>query len=213
MLIWALVAASAAVWGLRLGAQPRPVPPSAAVAVFAPPAGGDLSRLLGQAPPPAPVAAVVAPAESRFKLLGVVAPRGGQVGTGLALVAVDGKPARAVGVGHELEPGLRVLRVGHRDVELGAQRGAPAMTLSLPAMAEASRGRLGETMSGLAPQNPALPVVNAGTPVLAVPPGLRPPAFGMGGPVPAGLPPVQTGQVSGEPHAVPAEPPHAQQQR
>lgn len=154
LLIWAAVAASAVYWGLQLFTRPTPVPAGAVVAAAAPPAVGNLGRLLGT-PPPMPVQpeAPVPVADNRFRLLGVVAPRGGVAG-GLALISVDGKPPRAWAVGREVEPGLRLLAVNHRQAELGAARGAPTLRLVLPPMAEAQRGRLGE---------PALPV-GAGSP-------------------------------------------------
>lgn len=180
LLIWAAVAASGVYWGLRLFTQPTPVPAGAAVAVAAAPAAGNLNRLLGE-PPAAPVAGESPPpvADSRFRLVGVVAPRGAAA-SGLALISVDGKPPRAVAVGRELEPGLRLLAVSHRQAELGVTRGAPAMTLALPPLAEAQRGRPGEGaapvpgMPGALP--PGLPMFNraAGAAGL-LPPGMRPP--------------------------------------
>jgi general secretion pathway protein C len=180
LLIWAAVAASGVYWGLRLFTQATPVPGGAVVAAAAAPAAGNLSRLLGE-PPAAPVPGDSPPpvADSRFRLLGVVAPRGA-AGRGLALISVDGKPPRAVAVGRELEPGLRLLAVSHRQAELGAGRGAPALTLALPALAEAQRGRPGEGaapvlgLPGALP--PGLPMFNrpAGATGL-LPPGMRPP--------------------------------------
>ena len=167
LLIWAAVAASAFYWGLRLLVKPIPVPGQALIASVAAPLGGDLSRLLGT--PPAQPLAAAAPADSRFKLIGVVAPRAGQA-SGLALISVDGKPARALAVGREIEPGLRLLAVSQRQADLGAAAGAASVTLVLPMLAEASRGRPGE-VPALPPQrapaamgrtpgawaNPALP--------------------------------------------------------
>jgi general secretion pathway protein C len=190
LLIWAAVAASGVYWGLRLFSHATPVPGGAAVATAAAPAAGSLVRLLGE-PPAEPVAGDNAPplADSRFKLVGVVAPRGAAA-SGLALISVDGKPPRAVAVGRELEPGLRLLTVSHRQAELGAARGAPAMTLALPPLAEAQRGRPGET----AAPPPAMPgALPGGLPMFnrspgatgVVPPGLRPPG---GQPAMPGLP-------------------------
>ncbi len=146
LVIWAAVSASAVYWGLHLWVKPQPVPGQAAVAQAAPPQAADLSRLLGT-PPPQPVAQVqMVAAESRFKLLGVVAPRAGQPGAdqGLALISVDGKPPRAIRLGRELEPGLRLLAVSQRQVDLGAGGSAPKLTLVLPMLAEANRGRPGD---------------------------------------------------------------------
>ena len=203
LLIWAAVAASGVYWGLRLFTRPTPVPSGATVAAAPAPAAGALTRLLGE-PPAAAVQGDGPPpvADGRFRLIGVVAPRGAAAG-GLALISVDGKPPRAVAVGRELEPGLRLLTVSHRQAELGATRGAPAMTLALPPLAEAQRGRPGDTAApppGMPGALPAgLPMFNRAAGTLGlVPPGLRQPA---GLPPQAPLPgmPIQPQGMSQEP--------------
>ncbi len=190
LLIWAAVLAGAVAWGLPLFTRGTPVPAGASLAAPAPPAGAGLARLLGQAPV-APVAeAPVVVADSRFRLLGVVAPRRAGA-SGLALISVDGKPARAVGVGRELEPGLRLLSVGHRQVQLGAAAGAPAVTLNLPALAEAQRGRPGDNPAGIPPGQPGMVVPGMVMP--GVMPGtMRVPGLPMG--QPPQLPPVPVPQ-------------------
>ena len=144
LFIWLLVAASAAYWGLRLLVKPQPVPGQAVLASGPAAAVGDLSRLLGLAPVQALAQPALVVAESRFRLVGVVAPRGGQANgraSGLALISVDGKPARTVAVGREVEPGLRLLSVSQRQADLGAGGSAPRIALTLPMLAEANRGR------------------------------------------------------------------------
>jgi general secretion pathway protein C len=184
LLIWAAVLATAAYWGLRLFTRATPVPENAVVATAAAPSGASLARLLGT-PPPQPVAeAAPVVVDSRFRLLGVVAPRPGQA-SGLALISVDGKPARAVAVGREIEPGLRVLTVGHRQVELGAMRGTPGITLALPPVAEASRGRLGE--AAMVPL-PGMPQAGQSGVMLRLPP----PPGALPGPLPI------PGQIPGQ---------------
>ena len=202
LLIWAAVAACALYWGLRLFVRPAPVPGGAVVATAPPAATGDLSRLLG-APPLQPVAdAVTAPTDSRFKLLGLVAPRAGQ-SSGLALISVDGKPARALAVGRELEPGLRLLSVSRRQADLGLPGRAPALILALPTLAEANRGRPGDlpgaataaAVPGLFGQPPRAAGGAVPTPRL--------PGVAMGG-----LPPGAMGQgatLPGNPVEVPTE--------
>ena len=76
--IWAGVAASAVFWGLRLFATGPSLPPQAVAIAPQALSGGDVSRVLGAAPASAPATPVVplAPASSRFALLGIVAPRG-----------------------------------------------------------------------------------------------------------------------------------------
>jgi general secretion pathway protein C len=208
LLIWAAVAASGVYWGLRLFTQPTPVPVGATVAAAAAPAVGDLSRLLGEPPAqPVPGDAQAPVADSRFRLVGVVAPRGGAA-TGLALISVDGKPARAVAVGRELEPGLRLLTVSHRQAELGAVRGAPAMTLALPPLAEAQRGRPGEAVLPTAGLPGALP--GTGPPMLNRPLGGLP-AGAMGLLQPGG--PRLLGGAQGQPlPGMPIQPPAESQE-
>ncbi len=138
--IWAAVLASAVAWALPLFTRGTPVPAGASLAAPAPPAGGSLVRLLGQPPVMQEAEAPVVVPASRFQLVGVVAPRRAG-GNGLALIAVDGKPAKPFTVGREIEPGLKLLTVAHRQVELGAAAGAPSVTLSLAPLPEAQRGR------------------------------------------------------------------------
>lgn len=183
LLLWAVVLATAVAWGLPLFTQPQPVPPSAALAGTPPPSGMALGRLLGEAPAEPVAVQAEVPASSRFQLVGVVAPRSGAP-AGLALIAVDGKPPRAWGVGRELEPGLRVLRVAHREVDLGAGGSAPAMTLRLPPLADAQRGRPGE-----------LPAAVGGVPQVVVPlPGMGALPGGGRVPMPGMVPQMQVPQ-------------------
>jgi len=222
LLIWAAALAGAVAWGLPLFTRATPVPASASLAQPAPPAGGGLVRLLGQ-PPAAPVAqAPVVAVDSRFQLLGVVAPRQGAT-HGLALIAVDGKPARALAVGREIEPGLRVLTVGHRQVQLGAAAGAPSVTLSLPPLPEAQRGRPGDVATappaqaampgvpGMAGQAPmVVPPMNAGVnpamlPQAAFPGAKYAPAPGMAR-SPAQAVPAQPQQLDAVPASLPYQP-------
>jgi general secretion pathway protein C len=94
--VWALAAASAAYWGLRLFVNAPPVPAHAKPAEAHGVARGDLSRLFGvEAPPVSEASAEPAP-DARFQLIGVLSPRSpGAAREGVALIAVDGKPPRA----------------------------------------------------------------------------------------------------------------------
>ena len=182
LFIWLLVAASAAYWGLRLLVRPQPVPGQAVVAAGPAAAVGDLSRLLGQAPVQAAAQPAQVAAESRFRLVGVVAPRTGQA-SGLALISVDGKPPRTVGVGREVEPGLRLLSVSQRQADLGAGGSAPRMALMLPMLAEPNRGRPADGVAGGQP---------------AVPPNAIPGALlGQPGGLPPNLPPAMAQRLQG----------------
>ena len=128
--IWALAAASAAYWGLRLTARPPGMPaPTAAPA----PVAADMqamARLLGAVTAQTPQAAA-APVFSRFALVGVLA--GQQGGSGAALIAVDGKPAKPYRVGATVDAGLVLQSLGPRQARLGAgQEGVTTVTLEMP---------------------------------------------------------------------------------
>ena len=128
--LWALAAASAVFWMLRLSAPADALAPPAAttrLAADADPAA--VARLLGAVP--AVNAATVTPeAASRFALSGVVA-----YGTtrGAALISIDGKSPRPWRVGAQLGDGFVLQSVGPRSATLGASvDAAPAFTLRLP---------------------------------------------------------------------------------
>ncbi len=157
-LIWALVAATAVAWLLRLSASPQAVP---ATAVSVDNAGSfrkDWTRLFGApAPEAAKAEAAVSPLASRLKLIGLVAPRA-PAGSpnGLALISVDGKPARAYRVGASVDGDLVVQSVHARAVDVGPRGAASAVTLELPPMAAAATGTL-PAASRLGAPTPAVP--------------------------------------------------------
>jgi general secretion pathway protein C len=181
--IWLAVAASAAFWGLRLTARPGALPAHASVATASLPQGGDLTRLFGAPPPPVVAEAAPVPADSRFKLLGVVAPAAGQH-AGLALIAVDGKTPRAVGVGGRVDGDLVLRSISHRRVELGSSNaGSPSVVLELPPLAEAARGVLPAAQGEGAAQPAPVFVPNPRVPAV------QPPMLQRRGGVAAGSPP------------------------
>lgn len=140
-LVWGLLACAAVYWLIQLLARPLSAPAHALAVVEQRSGAADLTRMLGAAP----VAAAEAPpvAESRFSLLGVVAPKSLQVsqaGEGVALIAVDGVP-RTVRIGAVLEGELRLLAVDARSAKLG-QGGAVTLTLNLAPPLPAATGSL-----------------------------------------------------------------------
>ena len=198
--IWSLVAATAIFWILRLSASPPQVPPYAVAVGNAVSVRGDLSRLFG-APQRAPSLAQATPeAPSRFKLVGVMAPRSNtaqaEVGHGLALIAVDGKPAKPYVVGARLDSDLVLQSVGLRTASIGPAQGARMVVLELPKLAPPHSGvlpppgappiaPLSRTSAAPMPATLAPPA-----PTLTPPPAVHPvtpPAAG-GLPTPGGLP-------------------------
>ena len=140
--IWSFVAAAAMFWILRFVVH-APQAPAHAVAVDrSAPVRGDLTRLFG-----APLVARAeekAAAPSRYKLIGVMAPKSrlpeGSGAYGLALIAVDGKPARAYAVGSRLDSDLVLQSVGMRTASLGSEQGSRRMLLELPPPTRSGHG-------------------------------------------------------------------------
>jgi general secretion pathway protein C len=175
--VWALVAGSALFWGLRLFVTPAQAPVQ--TRVVEPGAGGrgDLTRVFG----PDPVAAVQAPepepvADARFQLIGVVSPRvGGDGSQGVALIAVDGKPAKAYRVGSVVD-GQNVLQsVRARGAALGPRGGVALIALDLAPPAAAAFGSLPDPSVPADPAEPTLPP----SMTRSLPPGgpMRPPTL------------------------------------
>jgi len=151
--VWALLALLSTYWALKLFAAPVPTPAQALSVGEGGAPRSDLSRLLGQSAvnaEPQPVA------ESRFKLIGVVAPklaREGHEQEGVALIAVDGGPARTVRVGALIDGETQLLSIAGNAVQIGAL-GQAAVTLTLMPLALASP-------SMQAPQPPATYALSA----------------------------------------------------
>lgn len=201
--VWALVAATAVFWGLRLSvrapaapAHTLPVGDSAALR-------GDLSRLLGAAPAPEAAAAPVAPElASRFKLLGIMAPKGAKPdsGVGVALLAVDGKPPRAFAVGARIDESLVLQSVSLRSASIGPDKGEAALRLELPPPLPPATGTLPApgTTSIPALSLPSIPAAAPynGAPALPGRPGAMPQRPQQPVPMPGlvpqgGVPPMQ----------------------
>lgn len=127
--LWALVAASAVYWGLKLSSGGAAANAPAPVRSQPPADPAAVARLLG-ASPRAAESAPVASLSSRFVLVGVVASRDRQ---GTALIAVDGRPAKPFRVGASVDEGLVLQSVENRRAVLAAGvTGPPALTLELP---------------------------------------------------------------------------------
>lgn len=144
--LWALVAATAVFWGLRLLVRAPAAPAYAVTVGDAAAVHGDLARLLGSAPVKVAAAQAGPEAGSRFRLLGIVAPKypgtanGGE--HGVALIAVDGKMPKAYAVGSPVDGDLLLQSVSLRTVSIAPAKGAPAITLELPLPAVAATGTL-----------------------------------------------------------------------
>jgi general secretion pathway protein C len=139
--IWALVAASAAFWSLKIFAATRPVPPGAQ-APQAIAANGPMERLFGAVVVPTAANNAPPPESSRFQLVGVIAPPSGSAGDGYAVVSIDSQPAHAWHVGSTLDGSTSLLAVSKRGAEFGPSGGPTSFSLQLPEPAAAETGAL-----------------------------------------------------------------------
>ncbi len=130
--VWLLVGSSLVFWGLRLLPAPGGNAPVPAPTPLNQPHAQAMAPLLGVAAavPDHPTGHTLqAP---RVTVFGVMA--GHTANTGVALLAIDGKPPKPVRVGTELEPGMVVQSVHPREVRLGPSAEGPStLTLTLPA--------------------------------------------------------------------------------
>lgn len=175
--IWAAVAGSAVYWGLKLADRPQALPTHAVIAAPGVVAGADLNRLFGVAAAvPAAAEPPPPPESSRFQLLGVVAPHHAAArAQGVALIAVDGKAARAYRVGAVVDGDHVLQSVQSRAVAIGPRGGPALVSLELPLLPPPSTGVPGLVPAGgpapmIAPAPAAMPAPGVVPPQLAVPP-------------------------------------------
>ena len=181
--VWGLVAASAVFWGLRVSARGQATPAHAVAVGEASVTRGDLSRLLGTGPAPAaaaPVATADPDAASRYRLIGVMAPKrdaGGAKRSGLALIAVDGKPAKAYAVGAVVDGDMVLQRVSLRSAAIGPAQ-AGAVILEVPPLTAAATGTIAPAVQGFGAAAPPgrlfvrpVPQVMPPPPGASMPPG------------------------------------------
>ena len=189
---WALVAATVVFWGLRLVVRPTPAPAYTLAVGDSTVIQGDLARLLGSSEVrsvAAPVPAVEAP--SRFRLLGVMALRANAADRGgVALIAVDGKPARAFAVGTRLDDDLMLSAVSLRSASIAPVRGGTSLTLEMPPLTSAATGALVPIGGAPVPQVRPLPSFQSAPQMQMAPqmqPQMQPQGLpgSFGGPLPA----------------------------
>lgn len=129
-LVWVLLGLAVVYWGMTLGLRSPAAPAQTLAVADAAAPRSDLSRLLGATP--AQADAAPSPDESRFKLIGLVAPKrvDGHAQEGVALISVDGGPPRTVRVGALVDGDRQLLAITPTGVSIGRE-GAPSLTLNL----------------------------------------------------------------------------------
>jgi general secretion pathway protein C len=177
--LWLLAAASVVYWGLKF-VQGTAAPANTLVVAATPstPAvdSAALARGLGGGPVAQVASAeVAAPSTlnaSRFVLTGVVAAKPNR--QGIALIAVDGKPARPYRVGAQVVDGLLLQSVVGTQVALASAADVPAaLTLDMPKLTTAIVGTAIPVRPVPAPVAPVAPTptLPAALPAPVVVPG------------------------------------------
>jgi len=182
--VWALVAASTALWGFKIFAATRPVPENASVPQVSIAQNGPMPRLFGVTPAPTVDEQPPSAASDRYQLFGEVAPRNGA--GGYAIVGIDNNPPLPWKIGAELEDNVHLLAVNKRSAEFGPAGGPASFTLELPEPAAPETGTLAPAVSqpnGPAP-TPRPPTQTLGQPI----PGAVRGAVPVGGPGRPGMP-------------------------
>ena len=168
--MWALVAATAVFWGLRLFVSAPAAPAHALTLDTGAAPRADLSRLFG-ADAPEVTETIVPALASRFRLLGVVAPKPAGQNTGVALIAVDGKPPRAYRVGTAIEAGMVLQAVQGRGASLGPRGGAAQVRLDVPPLPPPNMGSLPSVPRPISSQEEMSSPASEEPPAERLPPG------------------------------------------
>jgi general secretion pathway protein C len=141
-LIWVLVAASGTFWGVKLFAHEAAMPAQSAAASSSSPSlpgTSDVARLLGAITLDTGSSDQAPALKSRLRLVGVIpTQRGGA--SGIALIAADGKMARAFRVGASVDGAMVLQSVAFRSANIGPAQGSPAVVLELPSVPLPSSG-------------------------------------------------------------------------
>jgi general secretion pathway protein C len=154
--ILGVVAASATAWALYAFVQMRSTALQTKVTELTGATGGEQMRPLGIDLPPGASTPTSASAPmrtgERFKLVGV-ATSGGE---GIALISVNGQPARAIRSGATVEGNIFLQQVTAAGAVLGSREGGAAMTTFMIALAPAAGGTAPVATAGseLVPQSP-----------------------------------------------------------
>jgi general secretion pathway protein C len=156
----------------------------------------DLTRLLGADATPTPVAGVAPPvADARMQLIGVVSASSEEdAEEGLALIAMNGQPAKVYRVGMVVDGDTVLQSVEARGAKLGPLGGATLIALSatpLGTLAAPERQRSTATMAAAMPLPATPPSLPPPTPSPTPSADGTPPPFGGPPQASGGAPPAQ----------------------
>lgn len=188
--VWAAVAGSGLFWALKLLVKSPQLATPAPVVDASAALRGDITRVLGADPVALAAAAAPEPAaDARFSLVGVVSPRSPQAAReGLALIAVDGKPAKAFRVGSVVEGSQVLQAVNARGASLGPRDGPALVALKLAPPTAANTGTLPNVLPNSSMPGAQMPNAPGALPVLPFAARLPPQPTAMPVPADPGVP-------------------------
>jgi general secretion pathway protein C len=148
-MVWTLLAVCTVAWGLKLFVRPEPVPAHARMVTMEQTLKGDPLRLFASvssaaSSPAASASAGGSATVGRFRLVGMAAAPSSPTSDrqGVALLSIDGKPARAFEVGDWVDGDWVLQSVSARQVRLGPVGQAAVTVLDLPALPPPATGIL-----------------------------------------------------------------------
>ena len=184
--LWALAALSASYWFTKVSGTSGLPTTAPGLPVESPAVpSDDLARVFGPAiAVTADTPGLAAPEPSaRLRLLGVVANRSRG---GVALISLDGQPAKPYRVGSALDGGWTLKQVGTRTATLSpASSGAAAVTLELASLSNAAVPALRNLPPPLPAHAPGAVAPLPATPAANPLPASNPPATTIGNELPA----------------------------
>jgi general secretion pathway protein C len=134
--LWGIAAGSAAFWSLQqvgthAGSPPKVLDTTSSELSLQPPTQQVALALGAKEANGATDEGTLAAAQARFQLVGVLAQAAWGHKQGVALLSVDGKPAKPYRIGVAIEDGFEVTALTPRTVSIGS-KGTAAFTLELP---------------------------------------------------------------------------------
>lgn len=142
---WALCALGLAYWGMAWMASPLPVPAHALSVGLSDMPKTDPQRLLSlseQAAAPEESSVSPSAVSQRVQLVGLMAGTPNHAAAGIALLVVDGKPAKAYRVGQSIDAELVVLSISRQGVNIGVPGDPTGVTLAAQSLPPPNTGIL-----------------------------------------------------------------------
>jgi len=158
---WALCAMGVAYWGMAWFASPLHAPPHTVSVGLSDMPKTDPQRLLSlsaQAAAPEESSVSQSAVSQRVQLVGLMAGTPNHTDAGIALLVVDGKPAKAFRVGQSIDGELTILSISRQGVTIGLPGDQTGVTLDAQSLPPPNTGVLPSINSNFDQTTPNTPV-------------------------------------------------------